>query len=105
MSYIRKIKRGDKIYLAEVRSRRVGGKVIQEHIRYVGKEADGKTILSCSVSDVSIDSVNIYGPLLVLNTIAEAIELSSILGPFGNEILSLVYAHCLDYKSINQMTK
>jgi transposase len=30
--------------------------------------------------------------------------LSSILGEYGNEILSLVYAHCIDYKSVNQMT-
>jgi len=105
MSYIRRIKRGDKIYLAEVRSRRVGKKVIQEHIRYVGKVADGKTVLSCSVSEVRIDSVKVFGPLLVLNTIAEQIGLSSMLGAFGEEILSLVYAHCLDYESVNQMPR
>ena len=105
MSFIREVKRGDNIYLAEVRNKRVGGKVVQEHIRYIGKKAEGKTILSCSISDVSVDSVKIFGPLLVLNTIAEEIELSSMLGPFGDEILSLVYAHCLDYQSINQMPR
>ena len=105
MSFIREIKRGDKIYLAEVRNKRVEGKIIQEHIRYIGKKADGKTILSSSISDVSIDSVKVFGPLLVLHTIAEGIELSSMLGPFGNEILSLVYAHCLDYESINRMSR
>ncbi len=105
MSFVREVKRGDNIYLAEVRNKRVGGKVVQEHIRYIGKKADGKTILSCSISDVSVDSVKIFGPLLVLNTIAEEIELSSMLGPFGDEILSLVYAHCLDYESINQMPR
>jgi len=103
MSFIREIKRGDKIYLAEVRSKRVGGKVVQEHIRYVGKKADGKTILSGSISDVAVDSVKVFGPLLVLNAIAEEIGLSSMLGSFGDEILSLVYAHCLDYESINRM--
>ncbi len=87
----------------EVRSKRVGGKVIQEFIRYVGKKADGKTILSSSISDVSVDSVKVFGPLLVLNNIAEGIGLSSMLGSFGDEILSLVYAHCLDYESINRM--
>ena len=49
MSFIREVKRGDHIYLAEVRNKRVGGKVIQEHIRYIGKKADGKTILSSEV--------------------------------------------------------
>ena len=105
MSFVREVKRGDNIYLAEVRNKRVGKKVVQEHIRYIGKKTDGKTILSCSISDVSVDSVKIFGPLLVLNTIAEEIELSSMLGPFGDEILSLVYAHCLDYESINQMPR
>ncbi len=103
MSFIREIKRGDKIYLAEVRNKRVGGKVVQEHVRYVGKKADGKTILSSSISDLSVDSVKVFGPLLALNAIAEEIGLSSMLGSFGNEILSLVYAHCLDYESINRM--
>jgi len=103
MSFIREIKRGNKIYLAEVRNKRVGGKVVQEHVRYIGKKADGKTILSSSISDVSVDSVKVFGPLLVLNTIAEGVGLSSMLGPFGDEILSLVYAHCLDYESINRM--
>src|SRR5205823_10244537 len=34
MSFIRKIKKGGKIYLAEVESRRVKGKVVQRFIRY-----------------------------------------------------------------------
>ena len=60
-------------------------------VRYIGKKANGQTILSCSISDVSVGSVKIFGPLLVLNTIAGEIELSPMLGPFGDEILSLVY--------------
>ena len=105
MSFTRKIRKGDKVYLAEVENVRIDGKVVQRHIRYIGKEADGKTILSSSISNISIDSVKVYGPLLVLDHIAEEIKLSSILGTFGDEILSLVYAHCLDYKSINQMPR
>lgn len=103
MSYIRKHRVGDKIYLAEVESKRVNGKVVQRHIRYVGKEADGKTILSTSMSDVQVDQVKLYGPLLVLNHLAQEIGLLDHLGQSGPEILSMVYAHCLDYESINQM--
>ena len=91
--------------LAEVENKRVNGRVVQRHIRYVGKEADNKTILSASISDISIDKVKLYGPLLVLDYLAKEIELSTILGDFGDEILSLVYAHCLDYNSINQMPR
>ena len=104
MSFIKKIKRNGKIYLAEVKSERVNGKVVHRYIRYLGKEADGKTILSSSISDVAIDKVKLHGPLLVLNHLAKEIGLSEVLGDYGDEILSLVYAHCLDYKSINQMT-
>jgi hypothetical protein len=45
MSFIRRIKRGASIYLAEVENVRVGGKVIQKHIRYVGKEVADTPIL------------------------------------------------------------
>lgn len=103
MSFTRKIKRGNKVYLAEVENKWINGKCIQKHIRYIGKEADGKTILSGSISNIEVDEVKVYGPLLVLHHIAEKIELSTVLGHYSNEILSMVYAHCIDYRSINQM--
>ena len=52
MSFIRKYTKGDKVYLAEVENQRIKGKVVQRFIRYVGKEADGRTILSTSMSDI-----------------------------------------------------
>ena len=61
ISFIRKLKRNGRIYLAEVENRWVGGKVVQRHIRYVGREADGKTILSASISNVQIEQVKLYG--------------------------------------------
>ena len=103
MSFIRKIKKGGKIYLAEVENRWIDGKCVQKHIRYIGKEADGKTTLPTSISNTEIESVRLYGPLLVLHALAQEIGLSELLGDYGDEILSLVYAHCLDYKNINQM--
>jgi transposase len=103
MSFIRKIRKGDKIYLAEVESRRIGGKVVQRFIRYVGKEADGRTVLSTSMSDVEVEEVKLYGPLLVLHHLATEIQLAELLGEYSQEILSLVYAHCLDYRSLNYM--
>eukprot|EP01126_Amoeba_proteus_P040255 TRINITY_DN4287_c0_g1_i2.p1 TRINITY_DN4287_c0_g1~~TRINITY_DN4287_c0_g1_i2.p1 ORF type:complete len:474 (+),score=32.49 TRINITY_DN4287_c0_g1_i2:53-1474(+) len=105
MSFIRKIKKGNKTYLAEVENVKVDGRVQQRHIKYIGKEADGKTILSSSISNVEIDQVKLCGPLLILNHLAKEINLSSILGEYGDEILSLVFAHCIDYKSINKMGK
>ena len=103
MSFIRKIKKGDRVYLAEVESRRVAGKVVQRFIRYVGKQADGHTVLSTSISDVEVAEVKLYGPLLVLHHLATEIGLDGHLGPYAGEIRSRVYAHCLNYKSVNPM--
>ena len=43
MSYIRKIKKNGKIYLAETESQWINGKSVQKHIRYIGTEVDGVT--------------------------------------------------------------
>jgi len=103
MSFTRKIKRGDRVYLAEVENRRVGDKVVQRFIRYVGREADGRTILSTSLSEAEVQAVKLYGPVLVLHHLATEIQLPEQLGDYSQEILSLVYAHCLDYRSLNYM--
>lgn len=103
MSFIKRIKKNGRIYLAEVESQRINGKIKTKYLKYLGKEADGKTILSSSISNAAIDKIKLYGPLLLLNHLAQEISLSEILGEYGDEILSLVYAHCLDYKSISRM--
>jgi len=73
MSFLRKYKVGHRVYLAEVESRRVNGKIVQRYIRHVGKQADGKTVLSASISDVEVEQVKLYGPLLVLHELAREI--------------------------------
>jgi transposase len=103
MSFIRRIKRQGRVYLAEVENKWIKGKCVQRHIRYIGREADGKTLLAASLSEVEVEQVKLYGPLLVLNHLAKEIDLADQLGPHGPEILSLVYAHCLDYRSLNHM--
>jgi hypothetical protein len=55
------------------------------------------------MSDVEVEEVKLYGPLLVLHHLAQEIHLTEQLGDYSQEILSLVYAHCLDYRSLNQM--
>lgn len=62
MSYIRKRKRNGRIYLEEVESVRIDGKVVQKHIKYIGRKADDKTILSSSISNISIEEVKLHGP-------------------------------------------
>lgn len=103
MSFIRKYKKNGATYLAEVESTRVNGKVVQRFIRHVGREVDGRTVLSTSMSDVEVEEVKSYGPLIVLHHVAKGIGLAAHLGSYAGEILSMVYAHCLDYRSVNNM--
>ena len=103
MVFQRRLKNKSGTYLVEVESYRQNGKIKQRYVRYVGKEVDGKKILSSSISNIEIESVKVYGPLMVLNQIAQEINLSKILGEYGDEILSMAYAHCVEPKSVNQM--
>ena len=88
VSFIRKIKRNGRVYLAEVENRWVNGKVVQRHIRYVGREADCKTILAASLSEAEVEQVKLYGPLLVLHHSVDAGEQRSHSRRFGTEPLS-----------------
>jgi transposase len=103
MSFVRRIKRNGRVYLAEVENRWVNGKVVQRHLRYVGREADGQTVVAASLSEAQVTQVKVYGPLLLLHHLAGDIGLPDALGQYSQEILSLVYAHCLDYESLNRM--
>ena len=51
----REIKKGNFIYLAEVENRRIGGKLVQKHLRYIGKEVDDKPLHTGSVARSSVD--------------------------------------------------
>jgi len=104
VSYIKKIRKNGKVYLAEVESQWIDGKSVKKHIRYIGTEVDGETKLAASISDIEIEDVKVSGPLIVLHHIAKEIGLSDLLGEYSPEILSLVYAHCLNYKSISRMS-
>ena len=71
MAFIKKIKKGGKTYLIKVEGYRENGKVKHRYLGYVGKEVNDKTILSSSISNIEIESVKVYGPLMVLNHIAQ----------------------------------
>lgn len=103
MSFIRKVKVGKHVYLREVKSVWVNGKSKQKFIRHVGKEIDGKRLLNGSIAESKLTKVTIYGPLLILNEIAKQINLHDILGEYSSEILSMVYSHCIDPRSLNKM--
>lgn len=103
MSFIRKVKVGKHTYLQEVESIWENGKSKHKYIRSIGKEVDNKKILSGSIEHSQVSRVAIYGPLLVLDEIAKQIKLPEVLGKYSSEILSMVYSHCVDPRSLNKM--
>lgn len=105
MVFLKRIKRGDCVYLAEVKSVREGSRVRHEFIRYVGKEVDNKTVLSGSIERAEITKVSIHGPLLVLHDIATRLGLPEIFGDYAPYILSLAYAHCVEPGSLSAIEK
>jgi len=82
VAFIKKSKRNGKVYLNEVENTWVNGKCIQNHIRYIGTEVDGETKLAASISDIEIEEVKVFGPLIVLHHLAEEIGLPNLSSEF-----------------------
>ena len=105
MSFIRKIKRGGRVYLAEVENSRHGAQVKQKFIRYIGLDPEwAKQNTSVAIRDIKIDHVKLYGAVIALESIARELELFELLGDIAEPILTLVFSHCLGYKSVDEVS-
>jgi len=100
MSFIRKVKVGEKIYLSEVENTRINGKVKQKFIRYIGREMNGKPIRKVEVNNIKIENVKRSLDVLAIDKIAEELKLKELQNKF---ILALVYSHLLEKRSINKL--
>lgn len=100
MTFIRKIKRGKSIYLAEVENRRENGKIVQKHIRYLGKEVGGKTIKKVNSEKIKIKGVKRSLDILAIEKIADELKVSGI---ENKHFLSLVYSQLLENRSLSKL--
>ncbi len=106
MGFVRKIKRNGKIYLAEVENKRVDGRVKQSFIRYLGKDLGTETsAFPSNPNPLQPSDVKVYGSVLALVSIARRIGLFDLLGEHANAIMTLVFCHCHDYRSISETEK
>lgn len=109
MTFIRKLKIGDKTYLAEVRSYRKDGKVKQEFVRYVGKLTNDHKVIPGKFQRLRIDRVTVIGGTLVLKSIAGELDIQDVLDVHTNEngalLLALAIMHCLNPASLNSAKK
>ena len=103
MSFIRKIKKKDAVYLAEVQSVREDGKVKQKVIRYIGKEVDGAPVKRIVSGNIEVSAVRKYLDYHVLHQIALKLELDKLLGPHAKYILLLVYSQLISRKSFYKL--
>ena len=100
MTFIRKLKVGDKIYLAEVKSVRENGKVKQKFIKYLGREMDGKPIRKAEINNIKIKSVKRSLDVLAIDKLAEQLTIKSIKNKY---FLSLIYSQLLEKRSISKI--
>lgn len=103
MAFIRKIKKGNSIYLAEVESYREDGKVKQRVLRYLGKEVEGVAVKKVASSSIEVQSVKQYLDYKVLHQIAIKLGLPGLLGDKVKPILLLIYTQLIPRKPIYKL--
>lgn len=103
MSFIRRIKKKDAVYLAEVESYRQDGKVKQRVLRYIGKEVDGQPVRRINSESIEVSSVKQFLDYHVLHEIAKKLGLPDLLGPAAKYILLLVYSQIIARKPIYKL--
>jgi transposase len=100
MTFIRKLKVGDKVYLAEVKSIRENGKVKQKFIKYLGREMNGKPIRKVDINNIKIKNIKRSLDVLAIDNLAEQLTINSIKNKY---LLSLIYSQLLEKRSINKL--
>ena len=103
MSFIRKIKKKNAVYLAEVENYREGKKVKQKVIRYIGKEVDGEAVRRVDSKSIEIESIKQYLDYKILHMISNELGLTEVLGKYAKYILLLVYTQIISRKYIYRL--
>ncbi len=99
-TFIRKIKTKSGTYLAQVRNKRVGGKVKQEFIRYVGKDVNSVPARRVTTEDVRVMEVRRSLDVGAIDRIARKFGIESTI-PRASMVM--VYSQLLDRPSISRM--
>jgi transposase len=103
MSFIRKIKKGNAVYLAKVETYREEGKVKQRVLEYVGKEENGVAVQKVDINKVSVDNVRRYADVTVLYQLSKELRLQYLLGKEHKAIIALLIAHLLCKGSVTRI--
>ena len=101
-TFIRKIKTKSGTYLAEVRNKRVDGKVKQGFIKYIGKDVNSVPARKVTREDVRVMEVRRSIDVEDIDRIARNRGIESII-PKASMVM--VYSQLLDRPSISRMQK
>ena len=100
MAFIRKIKKGDSVYLAKVESYREDGKVKQRVLEYIGKEENGRVVQKIDINKLEVTNVKHYADVSVIHQLCNQLNLSYLLGKHHKSIIALLIAHIVCKGSI-----
>jgi transposase len=104
MAFIRKIKKGNSVYLAKVENYRLDGKVKQRVIEYIGKEVDGKVVPKKTYhADFKISKVTQFLDLLTIDSVARSLDIPDYLGSNSKYLLAMIYSHLIKKSSLYKM--
>ena len=103
MAFVRKIKKGDAVYLALVENKRIGGKVRQKVIKYLGREIDGKPVKRVNPYDIEAKAVKHHADILAIDRVARMLGLHEALGENSKYVLAIAYSHLIERPSINKL--
>ncbi len=101
MTFIKKIKRGDKTYLAEVKSIREGNKVRHKFIKYLGREINKKPVKRIASDKIQLLNVKKSLDILCIDNVAKELELNKLIK--NKNILALVYSQLFERKPIYKL--
>ena len=105
MAFIRKIKKGNAVYLAKVESYREDGKVKQRVLEYIGTEVQGKVVQKIDVEKINVENVKRYADVSIIHQLALKLNLDKLLGKHHKSILALLIAHLLFKGSVSRISK
>jgi len=103
MAFIRRIKKGGSVYLAEVESYREGGKVRQRVLRYIGKEVAGEVVRRVESASIEVERVRRWADYHALHKAAQELGLEHLLGEDTRHILLLVYTQLADHGGLHKL--
>lgn len=105
MAFIRKIKKGDTVYLAKVESYREAGKVKQRVIEYIGKQENGIAIQKVDINKIEVENVKHFADVSILHQLCLELKLNYLLGNQHKQIIALLIAHLICKGSILRVSK